>query len=112
MILLFMVFQLLNAVSLLLSHRDGCCQRASIDSPSMIHTCDCSVIHFGRGASPAFDFLLRLPPVVMLAIIDSGCCSDDSHLEIHVRFGMLVCLLHVYVCFSLNDLYTSVCMHT
>lgn len=51
---------------------------AAIDSPSMIHTCDRSVIHFGEGASPALDFLLRLPPVAMLAVIVAGSCSDNG----------------------------------
>lgn len=79
-----MVFQFLNAFYLLLSHHDGFCQRASIDSPSLIHTCDCSVTHFGKGASPVLDFLLQLPPVVML-MIENGCSSDDSVTNITFR---------------------------
>lgn len=110
MILLFMVFQFLNAFSLLLSHHDGYCQRACIDSPSLIHTCDCSVTHFGKGASPVLDFLLRLPPVVILAMIETGCSSDDSHLETHVRFGRLVSSCLLSVCLLLIELSIHKCM--
>lgn len=69
---------------------------AAIDSPSMIHTCDRSVIHFGEGASPALDFLLRLPPVAMLAVIVAGSCSDNgllaSRLDLAGRLPACACM--------------------
>lgn len=93
--------------SVWLPHHDGYCQGASTDSPSMIHTCDCSVFHFGKGASTALHFLLQLTPVVILARTDTKC-SDNRHLKAHIWFGrpvasVCMCVYYLHTPEGLSD---------
>lgn len=72
----------------------------------MIHACECSAIYFGGGASPAIDFLLQLPPVVILAMTDIGCCSDNKAFTLLLDFmGWLPVYMHVCVYYAVMHVY-------
>lgn len=52
----------------------------------------------------------------MLAMIDTGCCSDNRHLETLIRFGGLPACVYMHECvyygcvYLFNYLYTYKCM--